>query len=312
MPAKSSAAHRRRRAQRSSHPPAPPDRRTDERSDRQLDHRLAGTRRPREALGGRGPRDREHHDGRDDPVVEAALHGDQPPDRRGHHRVGHHGHPQRRVGGRQRRPDQQREPHPEPREQPCRQPPAGQDRQRQADAEEPRVPAELPRNSWTGTRAASEKSTHTRVTSTSGLSVSGADDGAMSSRLPAGPRPPRTRSARSGPPALSRAETGPPHEDRRHDDEDGGHLHDGLPGARGSPRVVRTRPGSGSPPTDDATSRGRGCSGSETIASERGRHGAERVRARHDLPRDDRPDGRRVVASLAAAHRARCPARRTC
>ena len=98
--------------------------------------------------------------------------------RDGHDRVGDDGDAERRVGGRQRRADQQRQPHAQPGEQPLPPAPsrpapsaAGRRPSRRSDRARRR-----PRRSWTRTRAASEKSTQTRVISASGLRICGPSD----------------------------------------------------------------------------------------------------------------------------------------
>jgi hypothetical protein len=96
------------------HPPAgEPHGDTDGYADRQLDRRAAGPGRAVSALHGAGAGDRHHDDGSGDPIVQAALHGDQTAHAGRHSLVGHDRNAQGRVGRSQRRADQQRQPHTE-------------------------------------------------------------------------------------------------------------------------------------------------------------------------------------------------------
>ena len=94
-------------------------------------------------LGGLRARQRDQHERRGDPVVEAALDVDQPPDPGRDRRVDHHARAQGGVGGRQRGADQQGEPDAHAAEQGQRQQRAQADRQRQPDPQQPRVQARI-------------------------------------------------------------------------------------------------------------------------------------------------------------------------
>ena len=152
---------------------AEPDRRADTSADRELEQCFAQPRRARDALRGGRTGESEHHHGRHDPVIEAALHGDQPPDPGRHHAVGHYRHAQCRVGWCQRRADQQREPQTHSREQQVANPSP------QAHSAAARWPAAggsgpVATEVLHAHSRSVRESTQTKVTSTRGLSVSGA------------------------------------------------------------------------------------------------------------------------------------------
>ena len=117
-----------RRARRSSQPPPKPTAMPTPAPISSSTAALPASSALSEACGGGRAGDREHDDRGGDAVVEAALDGDQLADARRHHRVRHHGHPQRGVGGGQRRADEQGQPQPERREEPGGQAPPEHDR----------------------------------------------------------------------------------------------------------------------------------------------------------------------------------------
>jgi hypothetical protein len=94
-------------------------------------------------LGGLRARYRDEHERRSDPVVEAALDVEQPPDPGRNRRVDHHARAQRGVGGRQGGADQQGEPDAHAVEQGQCEQRAQADRQRQPDPEQPGVQARI-------------------------------------------------------------------------------------------------------------------------------------------------------------------------
>jgi hypothetical protein len=140
-PANPSAAQPRRRASLTSQPPVPPTTAPTP-AHRQL---RGGRARPDPRLVRRGPRarQRDQHKRSGDPVVEPALHVDQPADPGRDSRIEHHARAEGRIRRRQRRAYQQGKPDVHPAEQGQREQCSQADRQRQPHPQQPPAQAKV-------------------------------------------------------------------------------------------------------------------------------------------------------------------------